>query len=100
MASTPDAEGKDGSIIELANNTPQFEGNVWDAPTISVDGLAGLAISPHQIKISFAEHYPTQEKLVGKYVANLVMPKDQFLKVVEALAEIAEKIKTTEPQGE
>lgn len=74
-------------------NIPDFVGNPWDCPTISIDGLAGMALSPHQTKITLAEHYPIQGRLVGKHVATLVIANDQFLKVADAFADVAKRMR-------
>lgn len=84
---------------EAAINLPEFLSNSWDAPTITVDGLAGMATSTHQTKIVFAEHFPTPGRLVGKCVLNVVMPNDQFLKIADALTDLAKRIRQAEEQG-
>lgn len=76
--------GADGEFAP-PGQIPVMKGDVWDAQTIVVDGLAGVSISQHNTKIALAEHLPVDEELAGKYVMNLVIPNDQFLKILEIL---------------
>jgi hypothetical protein len=90
--------------VEISNIpagfVPEPINNPWDCPTIVVDGVLGVAISPHQVRISLVEHLPGPEKLVSKYVAHVLMPVDQFEKFRAALNAISDQINTTIQAGQ
>lgn len=85
---------------QLSQVTPEVSGDGLSAPTIVADGTTILATSLHNTKITFVEHFPTQTGLKARPVLNLVMPNDQFLKVLEALNNLGDQLRAMAQTGE
>ena len=61
------------------------------APTLLIDGLAGLAMSANMIKVDLYEQViETREdgKATGRHVVTLALPVESFLKITAALQNI------------
>lgn len=74
-----------------AGAIPENINSPWDAPTIAIDGISAVTINSHLAKISFVEHIAYDETLKARNMVNLVVPIDQFFKIVEGLSQIAAK---------
>lgn len=85
----------DESDILSANSgaTPTVLGSPADARTFSIDGTSLVATSLTQTKITLVEHFPTENGLLAKPVVNLVIPNDQFIKIMDALEPIAARLR-------
>lgn len=62
-----------------------------DAPTIYIDALQGVMVSPEGIKISFVEHFLEGSTVEGRYVLNLMMTFKQMKAIGELLTNTAEQ---------
>jgi hypothetical protein len=75
-----------------AGTVPQMINRPSDCPTIYVDGLQGVSISAHVTKFGLIEHIPGPDQFLGRFVATIAIPNDQFQKVVTALRSIVEQV--------
>lgn len=75
-----------------AGSAPQLVNRQHECPTIYVDGLYGISISTHVTKFGLIEHIAGPDELMGRFVATVVIPNDQFQKVVAALKQIADTV--------
>lgn len=100
VVDTNNGEDAPGRVAIPDATTPQFKDSPWNSPTICVDGLAGMAVSPHQVKVMLAEHFPTAAGLAARHVGTLVLPVDQFLKVVDGLTKVAQDLRDREVKAE
>ncbi|MDG2003880.1 MAG: hypothetical protein P8J20_11165 [Novosphingobium sp.] len=83
-----------------AGQTPELVNSPMDCPTIVVDGTAGLAMGEHMTKIHFVEHTAAKDqKVLARYVVNLAMPNDQFLKVAASFTKAVEQLKVVAGDG-
>lgn len=85
---------------QLSQVQPEMVGDGLTAPTMVVDGTSFLASSLHNTKITFVEHFPTPTGFKARPVVNLVIPNDQFLKILEVLNQIAEQHKASTQKTE
>jgi hypothetical protein len=79
---------------------PEAINKPWDCETIAVDGIIGMAYSPSSTRIQLVEHFPHDGKILAKHVTNLVIQNDQFLKLAEAIADVAAQIKGQAEKGD
>lgn len=71
-----------------------IERPVGGAPTMLIDGLSGVSLSTHMIKVDLFEQItlPRDDgKATGRHVITLAIPTDSFLKIMEALQKVVEK---------
>lgn len=87
------------ALIGGPNTIPEFINKPWECPSIAVDGLSGIVMSSHTAKIYLADHHPVPEGLMGRHVASLVIPLDQFLKIADSIAVAAARIREAEGGG-
>ncbi len=51
-----------------------------------------MAGSTHQVRIQLVEHFIGEEKLVSRFVGNLVFDKEQFIKFAASVQSLASAI--------
>lgn len=73
-----------------AGTSPEMANSPTDCPTIVVDGLGGISISPNITRLILVEHVPIEDKLLGRYVATLQIQNTQFQKIMESLQAVAQ----------
>lgn len=80
-----------------------IERSIGGAPTMFVDGLAGISLSNHIVKIDLFEQMtiPRDDgKASGRHTITLAMPSDSFLKIMEALQKVVEEHFAAKPEAE
>ena len=82
-----EAVTSDGTVPSAINNP-------WECQTVVIDGVLGIAFNSNLTRIQLVEHFPTEGKTVAKHVANIVIQNDQFLKFSDAIAGIAEQMRS------
>lgn len=62
-----------------------------DAPTMFIEGINGLSITPNVTKIHCIEQFAIDQKMLGRHVVTLVIPNDQLVKISKLLSDVVEK---------
>ena len=64
-----------------------------DAPTIFMDSVQGVMVSPQVAKVSFLEQFISDEgEVKGRYVANIAMPLPQMRALAKLLNDTADQV--------
>jgi hypothetical protein len=94
-------EGADSGVAIPEGIVPEPENRPIDAPTLVVDGLIGVTASPYVTKIHLTEHFPGPNgRVAARYVVNLAVPTDQFIKLANSMKEVADQIVSQLPSQE
>lgn len=80
-----------GTTVEVVNQP-------FECPTLLVEGINGIAISAHLVKVHFIEQFPSEGRIQGRNVITLAIPKAEAVKIFKLLGTLVDQIEEIPPE--